>query len=642
MPQYVNIPMPLQFKRQFNKAPYSDMTFDTTANRIAYLTSPRRYGGMQVTDKELEQCFYLNTAEDTWLSLVPPGGLGKGLGSVETTITFDGSATKGQVGGGMLFDIEVDIPIGSFIAFAFIDVVTTLVSDDNTSFITLGIQTDDEVAILNSSDQNALVTQLNTNIVTGIINPALTKASDNRILVGEIGGSNITAGSLKLTIVISDLLIGSGGGGTDTNFATDDLTFTGNRTHNLNGNSLVIGNTAPYFILDNGQVILQAYNSTGDGNRGRFIGNTTDTEANFTVKADFNDGVSIAAVTGRADATTNGLTYTGQLHQFTGGLILNEYTGIGTHVGTTVKLLAVDSSGNVIESERTGVPGGNNTQLQWNDNGVFGGTSDGVYDEHFDIFQNRYGLGYFSTAQLPNTKLALKGTSIGLSEELVLNNLSVDGTDWTFGTGWTYNAGSHVAVHAGPTTGTLSYPGTVIAGATYQVEWDQAGGSGTVVIGGTGIFNGTGHQLQQLTAVNTGGGNLISFVGVNSSIINVTNVSVKRVITSSLIAQGNVSFQQGLNMAIKEIAIDYNMAAEDITIVAKDGCTTIDLPDGTSVGFGAGHILLIKNFSSLTITINAFSGQQIDISPTMSLLTGSCGIIQWSGTGWIIVSIYIP
>lgn len=282
-----------------------------------------------------------------------------------------------------------------------------------------------------------------------------------------------------------------------------------------------------------------------------------------------------------------------------------------------------------------GVPGGSNTQLQWNNAGVFGGTSDGVYDEQNDIFLNRYGLGYLDISQLPNTKLALKGTSIGLSDELVANNLSVNGTSWVFGAGWTYNAGSHVAVHSGSSS-VLSWPGITIVGATYQIEWDQAGASGTVLLGGGGIFNGTGHQVHQITAVNTGGGNLVGFT--SNSVMNVTNVSVKRVITSSLIAQGNVSFQQGLNMAIKEVAIDYNVAAEDITINAKDGCTTLNLPDGTSVGFGPGHILIFKNSSSSTITINAFSGQAIDANPSISLPATAPVMVQWTGTTWIIIT----
>lgn len=260
MPQYVTIPMPLQFVRQFNKAPYLDMTFDTTADRVAYLSSPRRYGGMQVVDKELEQCFYLNTAEDTWLSLVPPGGLGKGLGSIETTITFDGSAGKGGVGGGMNFDIEVDIPIGSFIALAYINVITPLVSEDDTSYITLGIQTDDETAVLQSTDSNALVTQLNTNIVTGIITPALSKATDNRILVGEIGGSNITAGSIELIIVISDILTDGGVGGSGVSLRTNS---TPNDVQNIL--DLVDSDTVTWEYTGFGQVIAHSVGGGGGG-----------------------------------------------------------------------------------------------------------------------------------------------------------------------------------------------------------------------------------------------------------------------------------------------------------------------------------------------------------------------------------------
>ena len=44
---------PLQFKRQDSVPVDIDTTFATTAERIAYLTSPRRYAGIVVVDIEL-------------------------------------------------------------------------------------------------------------------------------------------------------------------------------------------------------------------------------------------------------------------------------------------------------------------------------------------------------------------------------------------------------------------------------------------------------------------------------------------------------------------------------------------------------------------------------------------------------------
>lgn len=62
-------PNPLQFVRQYNDAPYSDMTFSTTSDRMAYLTSPRRYAGMIVTDNERQEVFILSADTNSWISI---------------------------------------------------------------------------------------------------------------------------------------------------------------------------------------------------------------------------------------------------------------------------------------------------------------------------------------------------------------------------------------------------------------------------------------------------------------------------------------------------------------------------------------------------------------------------------------------
>lgn len=65
------LPNPLQFVRQYAEQPYTDMVFDTTADRLAYLTNLRRYAGQIVADIELDAVFILNSTKDAWL---PVGG----------------------------------------------------------------------------------------------------------------------------------------------------------------------------------------------------------------------------------------------------------------------------------------------------------------------------------------------------------------------------------------------------------------------------------------------------------------------------------------------------------------------------------------------------------------------------------------
>lgn len=67
---------PLQYKRQDSVPVDIDMVFATTAERIAYLTSPRRYAGMLVSDTQEEKAYLLNTARSAWVPIGSAGGGG--------------------------------------------------------------------------------------------------------------------------------------------------------------------------------------------------------------------------------------------------------------------------------------------------------------------------------------------------------------------------------------------------------------------------------------------------------------------------------------------------------------------------------------------------------------------------------------
>ena len=67
---------PLQYKRQDAVPIDQDITFASTAARIAYLTSPRRYAGMIVGDNEDERVYLLNTTRDAWIQIGLTGPTG--------------------------------------------------------------------------------------------------------------------------------------------------------------------------------------------------------------------------------------------------------------------------------------------------------------------------------------------------------------------------------------------------------------------------------------------------------------------------------------------------------------------------------------------------------------------------------------
>jgi len=68
-------PIPFQFIRQYAGPIDIDTVFNTTAARLAYLSSPRRYAGMIVVDKQQNAAYFLSTA-NTWVSLTGGGGGG--------------------------------------------------------------------------------------------------------------------------------------------------------------------------------------------------------------------------------------------------------------------------------------------------------------------------------------------------------------------------------------------------------------------------------------------------------------------------------------------------------------------------------------------------------------------------------------
>ena len=60
---------PLQFKKQYAAPLDVDIVFDTTSNRLTFLTSPIRYAGQIVSDLETEKCYQLSTDTNSWIEI---------------------------------------------------------------------------------------------------------------------------------------------------------------------------------------------------------------------------------------------------------------------------------------------------------------------------------------------------------------------------------------------------------------------------------------------------------------------------------------------------------------------------------------------------------------------------------------------
>jgi hypothetical protein len=62
---------PIQYQRQSAVPIDVDSIFDTSANRLTYLSNPRRYAGQVVSDTELNAVFVLNDSRDSWIRIGP-------------------------------------------------------------------------------------------------------------------------------------------------------------------------------------------------------------------------------------------------------------------------------------------------------------------------------------------------------------------------------------------------------------------------------------------------------------------------------------------------------------------------------------------------------------------------------------------
>jgi len=133
-----------------------------------------------------------------------------------------------------------------------------------------------------------------------------------------------TSGSTTLNIASGDYKLWNGSAwvnvnGSASNFAIADLTFTGNRTHNLNGNTL---------ILDNGQTTVQGSGTTS-ATTSFLVENSSGTD-HFKV---FDDG-KIAV--GKSTVSVGAFDFEANINSFE--LIGFKNTNSSTNTSTTMKL----------------------------------------------------------------------------------------------------------------------------------------------------------------------------------------------------------------------------------------------------------------------------------------------------------------
>ena len=119
---------------------------------------------------------------------------------VIATKTFTGAIGNGAIGNFTLPSYKAQL--GYFIEEVFVDVTGTLVAGTG-AIINLGINIDGTQSGLN--DTTGLVSTLNTNIITKVINSTFTKAIATRDIVAEVKGAIISSGVMTIRIKLAKL-----------------------------------------------------------------------------------------------------------------------------------------------------------------------------------------------------------------------------------------------------------------------------------------------------------------------------------------------------------------------------------------------------------------------------------------------------
>jgi hypothetical protein len=249
--------------------------------------------------------------------------------------------------------------------------------------VSLGVFGSGDISILNNGITNKTSSNINKNSVfIGTRNSTINSGVTNSVVLGGVGITatqnntiyvpNLNIGILGTGTSINNLGIDSNGfvvsglTSTDTNFANTDLTFTGGRTHELNGWDLVIGEgTSQTIGMFNGfatqitfdNSIWEIANNYQDfGVSGITSLSLLSTEAvfnnnginyNFRVEGDTDQNLLFTkASTDRVGVGTN--LPTEKLH-VSGNTKISGTLNVGTlGTGTSVNNLGIDSNGFVV------------------------------------------------------------------------------------------------------------------------------------------------------------------------------------------------------------------------------------------------------------------------------------------------------
>lgn len=370
--------------------------------------------------------------------------------------------------------------------------------------------------------------------------------------------SNANVGSLTTgTILATGNVTMQGRANVSGNLYADNLIA----TNDISGNTLTLSNRAN--IAGN----LTAQNITSNGNL-----NTS----NLTVSGTF--GVSSLSLT---NLTT------------TGNVTLGAVTNVHITGGTNGYVLQTDGAGNLTWTAQSGgggggngTPGGSNTQIQFNDSGTFGGNANLTFNKLNSTLTTGNVAARITTAAQPNI------TSLGtLTTLTVSGNTSLGNVSGTYsGNGAGINsltaanivgtvANANYAINAGNAYSVSgSNVTSAVANATYAVTSGSSNTAGTVTTAAQPNITSTG----TLSSVTVSGNTTLANVSANNATI--SNLTVAYSITGNLTG--------------------YASTAGTVTINAQPNITSVGTLSSLSVtgNVSAGNVIGTHYGSGLNLT----------------------------------------
>lgn len=483
-------------------------------NPVIYLSSDESTltgDGTPVNPLQLNQVFTDGTTitglgtEIDPLVVIGGGGGGPDTNFATDDLTFTGDRVH-VLDGNIL---EIDDSQGALLYMNPVTFETDLVATDGTDFaqITLsGNSVSTDVAFNAQAQSGANSVQINGNAFSN----NLSFVAGNIHFTGPIQAFDYGSGTVTGTPTQLAAFDASGniievalGGGTDTNFGISDITFTGDRTHDLDSNILeIIQASTPFFTLDptldNENAFVAIQNPTS-GSTGQFVTASTAIDVYAKIEAIGDSGASTASVTCSGFESAPSINnYRADLHLFNNIIRCQDY-GAGAITGTPTKFAAFDASGNVIEVDLSGGADTNfaisNLTLTGdrthNLNGNLLTIADGL-NEYITLNATAFSAGYGSTDGLTSssglTTIANGATNAVLAQLVATNTGNAVGISLdAVGNEALYLAGLHT--FNGLLRGQLYGTGVITGTPEYLAAFDATGNVIEVALGGGGGGN---------------------------------------------------------------------------------------------------------------------------------------------------------